>query len=88
MDGSELAKTICDVARARWEKILPKFVVGEDIRGKDLSGVWAAFDFEKILRENPEKLESVHILVTQPPRQYILCLEGVATREEAAKKGK
>lgn len=74
MDGLDLANIMRNVARARWEKTLPKFALCEDLRGEDMSGAWASFRYEDIRRYHPELLANVHVLTTQPPRQIILFL--------------
>lgn len=74
VDGLELANIMRNVARVRWENTLPKLAICEDLRGEDMSGVWAAFKYETVCRYHPELLANVHVMTTQPPRQVILFL--------------
>lgn len=69
-----LASIIRNVARARWEKTLPKLAICEDLRWVDMTGAWASFRYEDVRRRHPELLANVHVLTTQPPRQIILFL--------------
>lgn len=78
MDISFLVETMRNAATSRWDSQLPRVTHVppetslEDLRGS--GNVWATPEFARAFADGTVSLSGATVLVTQPPRQYILFL--------------
>lgn len=78
MDIGYVVENMRNAAISRWDTQLPRVLhVPPDTSLEDLRGsgnVWATPEFARAFAGGEVSLSEAHVLVTQPPRQYILFL--------------
>lgn len=75
MNENNLYFAISDFARARWADTVPRVVDAVYDAGVSLQNdgyAWITPELAAKIAENPQAVFPIHILITQPPRQYIL----------------